>query len=243
MNLEKIYLETNSEYNKYKKKIFDSLRLNNKKILDVGYTDYIQPNLKNEFTILDNNKKLLQLAKKNKLEIIKKNLDDDKPLNIKNNSYDVILFLDSLEHLAKAEERFEEIIKKLKNNGLIILSVPNTYNIINRIFFLLNINIDVTDNNHLIKKKIFSDHLHQISFKKIKKLIKKNNLKVTKKYFYFIKKIKRHKNLKFLNSLNNLISFCKLQYLFPNLFSYGIILLIKKNKPSRTEACVFRQRK
>lgn len=60
-------------------------------------------------------------------------------LNFKNNSFDLVLCLDVLEHLSyKEQERaIAEIYSILKINGMAIISVPNLAHIASRITFLL----------------------------------------------------------------------------------------------------------
>ena len=52
---------------------------------------------------------------------------DAQSLPFKNKSIDTILLLDVLEHLPRPEECFEEIYRKSKPNGKVIIQVPFLY--------------------------------------------------------------------------------------------------------------------
>ncbi len=51
--------------------------------------------------------------------------DLEKKINYKNNSFDKIIFLDVLEHLANRDQILGEIKRILKSDGLLFLGVPN----------------------------------------------------------------------------------------------------------------------
>lgn len=55
-----------------------------------------------------------------------KKADLEKKLNFKNNSFSKILLLDVLEHLKNRRKILAQINRMLKNNGLLILGVPNS---------------------------------------------------------------------------------------------------------------------
>ena len=69
---------------------------------------------------------------KNKKHDYNFNLDDGK-MPIKNNSYDVIVCLETLEHTMYPERILLEIKRIAKKNALIFLSMPNDYNFVQRI--------------------------------------------------------------------------------------------------------------
>lgn len=79
---------------------------------------------------VDNNLKLLRQAKleqkRKKIKNIEFDyLDAEKPFSYKNGSFDIVLFLDVLEHLSKREQAMKEINRVLKKGGLIIMAAPN----------------------------------------------------------------------------------------------------------------------
>ena len=80
---------------------------------------------------LEIDKELIKIAKKS-AEIKKlKNVtflesDLERKLNLKNNSFDKVIFLDVLEHLVKRDQILQEIKRILKPEGLMFLGVPNS---------------------------------------------------------------------------------------------------------------------
>ncbi len=73
---------------------------------------------------------LIEIAKKSiKIEKLKNvnfiKADLEKNLDFKNDSFDKILFLDVLEHLASRDQILKEIKRILKPNGVLLVSIPN----------------------------------------------------------------------------------------------------------------------
>ena len=125
----------NNYYSKTRLEIFDLIPKNDKQnILEVGCGyGYTLKKLKEDgyasFTMgIEKNKNCQNKALQNKIDYF---ICDDVE-NVKdqiNKSFDVILFLDVLEHLVEPWDLFKEISKLLNKNGTIIISLPNIRNL------------------------------------------------------------------------------------------------------------------
>jgi SAM-dependent methyltransferase len=89
-------------------------------------------------------------------------------------SFDTVLFLDTLEHLAFEDQTkaLVEIHRVLKPKGCLLLSVPNLAHLNSRIGFLLKGKLDRTDveTNHVGERPIFENErlLKQSDFRAVK---------------------------------------------------------------------------
>lgn len=126
-------------------KILDLLdsteRESNLKILDVGCNDgnfslevAKQCNTK-EIYGLEIDKKSLEKAKKNGIKAYKGDANEKFPF--RDNSFDVIITNQLVEHLLNPDNLFEEIYRTLKPNGYCVIATPNLCSLHNRIFVLL----------------------------------------------------------------------------------------------------------
>lgn len=98
----------------------------NKKILDIGCesSPYISECFlsKNEVTITDLKKESLNKVKNPKFKKII--LDLTKPNNLPKNYFNVIICADVIEHIKNQDIAFENLIKLLKPNGLLVFTSP-----------------------------------------------------------------------------------------------------------------------
>lgn len=72
---------------------------------------------------------LIKIARKSakaKKNIVFKPANLEKKIDIKNNSFDKVIFLDVLEHLRKRDQILSEIHRILKREGLLLIGVPNS---------------------------------------------------------------------------------------------------------------------
>ena len=106
----------------------------NKKILDLGGRDgtltkhFIK---KNNVTLADIDENALQLAKKNyQVETIRVDLNQSLPFQ--NNSFDVVVMAEVLEHLPYPNITLGEIKRVLKTNGEFIGNLPLAYHLKDR---------------------------------------------------------------------------------------------------------------
>ncbi len=201
--------------------------LRNKSVLDLGFSEKILQMIDAEdITVLDNDPALIKIANNQGYKTICVNLNDEialKPLN----RYDAIFMFDILEHLVDPEIMLNQISKKQRKGDLIFITVPNSLNIINRFYYLFGNSLDITDMNHLTKK-IFSDHLHVVTFKKIKKLFSKYRYRLKVINRYYPSKISRHKKNFFYVAVYKIINFFRINRLFPEFFSFGYFIVGEK---------------
>lgn len=143
----------------YEKIITDLIPYGKGRALDLGcgegfYSEYLKE--KGYFTIgVDNNEEMLERVRGKYDELF--NLDVQKELPFRSNSFEIILALEVLEHLENPVKTIKEINKVLKKNGKAIISVPNG---------LLNFEFFLQGHKHVLKEKIW------------KKLLLINNFKI-----------------------------------------------------------------
>jgi len=98
------------------------------KLLDIGcaygyYTKFYLNKCKNVYGI-DPNEDLIKIAKK-RYPKIKFKIGSAEKIPFKDNYFDVVLLNDVLEHVNNEEKTLSEIYRVLKENGIIILTVPH----------------------------------------------------------------------------------------------------------------------
>lgn len=122
----------------------------NKKILDLGCRDgtltqaYVEGN---EVVGVDIDRKALELLHQ-KLDIETHWLDLNREWTFAEESFDIIVACEILEHLYYPHLFLQRVVKSLKQKGLFIGSVPNAFRIRNRLKFLLGKEFE-TDKTHV----------------------------------------------------------------------------------------------
>jgi len=165
------------KFNKYRniklaKERFDycynkNFKNNNKKVLEIGFGEgnflkYLQKN-KIYYEGFEFSKNLFIKAKKNKLNVSFGDIS-----NLKDNSFDLVVMFDVIEHLVNPVKTINKIYKILRNNGLLVFYTPH----INSLGFEL-----MGKYQNLIQPFY---HLNFFSNKNIKMLASKNNFKILK---------------------------------------------------------------
>lgn len=107
---------------------YDWLPSNIDKLLDIGcsygyYTRFYLNKCKEVYGI-DPNEDLIKIAKK-RYPRIKFKIGDAEKIPFKDDYFDVILLSDVLEHVNDEEKAINEVYRVLKNNGVIIITVPH----------------------------------------------------------------------------------------------------------------------
>ena len=99
-----------------------------KRSLDIGsnyglFTELLQSKGYSSYGIEPNNK-LLSFARNH--GVSKYSLGSAEKISFPDNHFDVILLLDTLEHIINRDKALNEINRVLKPNGIVIITVPNT---------------------------------------------------------------------------------------------------------------------
>jgi O-antigen biosynthesis protein len=120
---------------------------------------------------------ILELPKvTNYKKIYQKDLND-LTFNYLKEKFDVVVFADVLEHLKSPQKTLGGLLKNLKTDGHIILSVPNMDQFVVRV--LHSINIHPKMENGLFDKT----HIHEFNLVKTKKLVTQAGLEIEKTIF------------------------------------------------------------
>ena len=139
-------------------------------ILDIGGTKYDLEFLNkagfNNVLISNNSNKELADCRKTRInfDITKKTISK---------KFDVILFMDVLEHLVEPDLAIKNIKKMLKTNGIFIITTPNLANFFNRLFLLFGWSLpnytpsDIKTGNPLTKAKSGSSFRNSFSHKSV----------------------------------------------------------------------------
>jgi methionine biosynthesis protein MetW len=142
------------------------------KILDIGCNDgKMKDFLKNPvYCGVDIDKKFISELIKKGIKAKKADLNK-KELPFKNERFDFILLLDVLEHVVNPQKLLLEAKKRLKEDGKIIVSLPNDYHVLNKARFLLN--------RHLTEDPFASyGHLHYFPIKSGEKFLINNGFEI-----------------------------------------------------------------
>lgn len=123
------------------------LRRNNTSvsILDVGgYTGELKRYLfqGTEYFLVDFDNGALEIAKQLGAHVRKLNLDNDS-LKKLNRKFDIIVATETLEHLKNPEKHLQEMQTLLKEDGIVLISLPNENTIYHRLMCLLGYGIDM----------------------------------------------------------------------------------------------------
>lgn len=162
--------------------IFSQIIDKNNNVLDIGCNDGYLKDISHEsntFYGIDYSETSVREANKKFKSAVQKDLNDLNnlalPWNIK---FDVLVFGDILEHLLYPEKVLNFYVNSyLKENGVVIISLPNVANFMIRISLLFG-KFNYSDSGILDRT-----HLHLYTFKSALELIKKNeNLVVEKIY-------------------------------------------------------------
>jgi SAM-dependent methyltransferase len=171
-------------------KITGGIDIKNKKILVVGAgtardVKFLVKN--NNIIAADFSISAVKHLKKIGIEAFQADLNN--PIKrVKNNSIDIVVAKDILEHLEKPSVLLSEIRRVLKPNGYAVLDVPN--------HFFLPMRLRLLFGNNLIWKTIDHDHtkdfkewdyMHKIFFtwNGFKEFIKLHNLKIARNFWDF----------------------------------------------------------
>jgi len=200
------------------KSLLNPFLKNNVKLLDIGcYTADLLKLLPKyiDYYGIDYDETALEIAKKRGAKVIKLDLENEQiPLNQK---FDIIVCTEILEHLKDPEKILIQIKRLLKEEGVVIISLPNECTIYHRLKVLFGKGIDGTG---------FAPHYH-LHFPTMKQ-----NTEFVSKHFEIIKKcywIHTDVGSKIGCLLAKIPDnfWMRLSNLYPSLFARGIIYLVK----------------
>ncbi len=146
---------------------------------------------------------------------------------VKNNTFDVLICLETLEHTLYPKKIIEELKRVTKKEGLFILSMPNEYNLWLRLLYFFAIKPVHTDEPFEVVSKF--QHIHKPRVKDILYLFSKN-FKILKVISLWQSRLGNRSN--FFYSFDKLINL--LAQISSNLFA-RVIIVIAKNKENDSE--------
>jgi len=147
---------------------------------------------------------------------------DKGKLPIKNNFYDIVVCLETLEHVMYPERVLKEIKRITKINGLLFLSMPNEYNFLQRIYYLLGRKGKMDEPFQTVEKNL---HIH--------KPRKKDILDIFSKHFKILEidymwQSRSSMNSSLARTVDKFLR--KLAKIYPNLFARMVIVKAKNQK-------------
>jgi SAM-dependent methyltransferase len=116
------------------------------------------------------------------LEAVK--ADHDEGLPFDDETFDLAMCLDVLEHVFAPERLLSEIRRVTKRGGRVVLSVPNAFNLANRIAYALGRHVDVMDVAHRTGAT-FSEHIRFFSEPLLDKMVAAQGMRVVERKYYF----------------------------------------------------------
>jgi len=149
---------------------------------------------------------------------------DKFPIPIKDNRYDIIQCSETLEHTMYPHKVMKELIRIAKPNALFLISLPNEYSIIMRIYYLLGIKKSTSPPFTIVEEH---QHIHTLRKKDILEFYNKYlNIEKIKYTFCFNEDgLFKKRGLRTLNFIFNFLS-----PIIPSLFArtVGVVGTIKE---------------
>jgi SAM-dependent methyltransferase len=196
-------------FNFIKKTIFEN---KNRKLLDVGSAD----NLLKKFIPKNIKYYSLDVDRINGEHDFIIDLDKQK-IPVKNKYFDIILCLDTLEHTMFPQKIIDELKRVTKDDAIFVISLPNEYNFLQRIYYLLGIKKQTEIPWRIVE---LHQHIQKPRVKDILKLMSDN---------FIIEKIRYHwesrasENSKMFRYMDRIIDL--LIVFSPSLFSRDVVIL------------------
>lgn len=183
---EKEYLETHDHRIKKTLEILDPKPKD--KILEIGCdSGLFSLILKNKFDIelkaVEAAEEKIETAKQRGVDVEKTNIETEK-LPFNDNSFDVIIFTEVIEHLSNPLFVLSEIKRVVKTNGSVIISTPNAVGLSARYNHLLGAN---PHNPSFLETKSskgkYGVHRFELTIRQCKDLLEKTGYKIEKLVF------------------------------------------------------------
>lgn len=204
-------------------------RLNPRSILDVGAGDGALLSRVSSTKIQRVGVELADdaLMKMNSLGIpgIKVDLEDGH-LPFEDGKFDVVMCLDVLEHVFSPATLLSEIVRVTSPSGRVIISVPNAFNLANRLAYSLGQHLDIMDVAHRTGA-MFSEHIRFFSESLLIQMLRANGLSPLERRYYFPDEF-TDSRFRFAGWGAKLITLPRLHERIPTLFSLAFLVVSNK---------------
>ena len=200
-----------------------------KRVLDIGCGEgYVSSVLvgDNEVFGLEIAEPAIEEAKKKGIKAFTSNLED---IPLPDRSFDVVLALDILEHLFDPVFVLREANRVLKDEGMLIISVPNAANIYSRLIYTVTGELkDAAEISEIRSPEfLFSEHIRFFSAKKIRKTLQSTGFKITIFHYYLQPYFVNPPYTRF-NWLLRGVHLLKIPKILPSLFSTWFFIVCEK---------------
>jgi SAM-dependent methyltransferase len=167
----------------------------------------------------------LAKMKRRGLEGAKVDLEGD-PLPFDDGTFDVAMCLDVLEHVFAPERLLAELRRVTNPAGRVVLSVPNAFNLANRLAYVLGRHIDIMDVAHRTGA-IFSEHIRFFSERLLDDLLAGAGLRAVDRAYYFPDEF-TDSRFKLAKSAARIVTAPRLHERMPSLFALGFLVVCKR---------------
>lgn len=165
---------------------------------------------------------IVEKAQNRKVNIVLGDIEHE--INVEDNSQDVILCLDVLEHLQYPLELLVKARKKLSDSGCLIINVPNHFDLKGRIKLLFGSGLDV--HNYFPNTNDWDNpHIRFFTYDGIKAMLHTAGFKILEDHSNNFKSIPLYKLFKILR-LNFICEILAKKY--PSLFAAGFFIVAGK---------------
>lgn len=207
-----------------------------KKVLDLGCGAgyiYIAQNAKS-YTGLDISDEAVKKAKQKGLDVRRFDFFGEVPFS--DRSFDIVIIFEVLEHLFNPERLLQETHRVLKDEGILILSLPNAFYLRNRWTYFFS-----GEFKHLVGSPVYKNrewlapHIRFFSKNSIERLLKVTGFKVIELHpeaYYFFESLclmGKLLNLRLLSSILKRID-RKIASLHSSLFAAYFLIVARKNQ-------------
>ena len=200
-----------------------------KKVLDIGCGEgYVSSVLvrDNEVFGLDIAESAIGEAREKGIKASLSNLEN---IPYPEKSFDVVLALDILEHLFDPVSVLRDANRVLKDDGFLLVSVPNAANIYSRLNFILT--GEFTDAAEISEIRspefLFSEHIRFFSAKKIRKTLQPTGFEI-KFFHYYLQPYFVNSPYTRFNWLLRAVHLLKFPKILPTLFSTWFFIVCEK---------------
>jgi SAM-dependent methyltransferase len=141
----------------------------------------------------------------------------DGKLPFEDNTFDVLVCFETLEHAIYPRPAMEEFKRVLKLNGMLIISLPNEYNFYLRLAYLFGLKMRDTDSGFDVVKT--RGHVHRPRVKDIKNFV--SDYFFIRQYNYYWNSTKfKYDFFYYFDKIINVMA-----KIYPNLFARGVIVV------------------